>query len=99
MCSILFNFLFVYLLTLFIFHNNVICLQNNGKDYIDYNITNFEIKNDTKSAQSFNVSDDYSNDDLEEDNNEKSFMDRFKFLHKEGKNVPFSKIVITSTIR
>jgi hypothetical protein len=103
MCLILLNFLSICLLTLFIFNNNVICSQENNKDYVDYDIKSFDVKNDTKKVQSFNASDDYSYDDIkeEEDNSEKSFIDRFKLLHEEGKNVTFSKNVnhINDTIK
>jgi hypothetical protein len=101
MRSILLNFLSICLLTLFIFNNNIICSQDYKEDYVDYDIESFKVKNDTKKVQSFNASDDYSHDDIEEDNNEKSFMDRFKLLHEEGKNVTFSKNVnhINDTIK
>jgi hypothetical protein len=95
MCSILLKYFSICLLTLIIF-NNVICSRDNKKDYIDY-----EVKNNTKKVQSFNASDDYSYDDIEEDNSEKSFMDRLRLLHEEGKNVTLSKHVnhINDTIK
>jgi hypothetical protein len=109
MCSILLNFLSFCLLTLFIFNNNTICSQDNKKVDVDHDIESFDVKNDTKNVQSFNASDDYSynNPDEEEeeeevvDNNEKSFMDRFRLLHEEGRNVTFSKNVnhINDTVK